>query len=471
MTCRVFGAPAPIVKWSRNGKELTGGRYTVLESGDLNINNVQFDDAGTYTCFAENKFGDVQASSKFIVRRHTYITDGPEDYEVTAGQQATFRCNAVADEELPLKIIWLGRDHEIDFELEPRFISTSDSSLTITQTIELDSGTYTCVAKTRLDEASAQATLIVQDVPNAPEMKSVVCNKLDATIEWTPKGDNRSPILHYVIQYNTSFTPDTWEVAHDSVPAVDSKYNVPMSPWANYMFRVVAINKIGPSNPSAHSSVCTTQPEVPFKNPDNVEGEGDQPDNLVIKWTPMPEIDHNAPGFHYLIEYRRDLPNVQFTSVNIDEWTTSRFVVENQESFKQYRIKVAAVNDEGKANVSPKEVIGYSGENTPIHAPSNFTLNFIQTPTTALLSWQPVSIDSVRGHFKGYKIKTWTDTKTYREIQVQGDATQALVTNFVPFSKNYAQVYVYNGKYNGPASATLTFDTPPGGKQIDSYRN
>ncbi len=26
-------------------------------------------------------------------------------------------------------------------------------------------------------------------------------------------GDNRAPILTYKIQYNTSFTPDTWETA------------------------------------------------------------------------------------------------------------------------------------------------------------------------------------------------------------------------------------------------------------------
>lgn len=60
---------------------------------------------------------------------------------------------------------------------------------------------------------------------------------------------------------------------------------VPMSPWANYTFRIVAWNKIGQSTPSPHSDMCTTQPEVPHKNPDNVIGEGDQPDNLVIKWT------------------------------------------------------------------------------------------------------------------------------------------------------------------------------------------
>lgn len=122
------------------------------------------------------------------------------------------------------------------------------------------------------------------DVPNPPKIKGVTCHKKDATINWFPLGDNRAPILHYTIQYNTSFTPDVWEVAYDSVPAVDMSYNVPMSPWANYTFRVIAWNKIGPSGPSSHSEVCTTQPEVPHKNPDHVIGAGNRSDNLVIKW-------------------------------------------------------------------------------------------------------------------------------------------------------------------------------------------
>lgn len=58
-----------------------------------------------------------------------------------------------------------------------------------------------------------------------------------------------------------------------------------MSPWANYTFRVIAWNKIGPSLPSSHSQVCTTQPDVPYKNPDNVEGKGTEPNNIVISWT------------------------------------------------------------------------------------------------------------------------------------------------------------------------------------------
>lgn len=156
-----------------------------------------------------------------------------------------FRCNAVTDPSLPLIIDWLSNGEPIDFEMEPRFIRSTDYSLMITKTTELDSGIYTCVAHTDLDEARAQATLIVQDVPNAPRLISVTCMSTEANVQWIPMGDNRAPILHYTIQHNTSFTPDTWEIARDHVAATEQRYQVPMSPWANYTFRVIAHNKIG----------------------------------------------------------------------------------------------------------------------------------------------------------------------------------------------------------------------------------
>jgi len=113
----------------------------------------------------------------------------------------------------------------------------------------------------------------------------IICNKRNAVVKWRPNGDNRAPILRYTIEYNTSFNPDTWLVASNNVPASSPTYIVPMTPWANYTFRVIAKNKIGKSSPSLHSSVCTTQPDIPYKNPGNIEVSGTKPSNLVISWT------------------------------------------------------------------------------------------------------------------------------------------------------------------------------------------
>lgn len=468
MICRVFGAPKPEVKWIRNGLELTGGRYKVQENGDLMITQVGFADAGNYTCHAVNKFGTKEASGSLAVKEHTRITDEPIDYEVAAGNPATFRCNAVADSALDLQIKWLNDGEEIDFENEPRFLRTNDNSLTISKTAELDSGVYICVASTDLDEARAQATLIVQDVPNPPRLKGVRCNSHDAAVSWEPLGDNRAPILHYTIQYNTSFTPDSWEVAFDKIPATDFTYTVAMSPWANYTFRILAFNKIGTSLPSGHSEQCSTQADVPFKNPDNVEGKGTKPDNLVISWTHMPQIEHNAPHFQYRVYWKRDVAAEKWNTEDIYDWEQSNILISGQPTFQRYRIKVVAINEMGESNMAAKEVIGYSGEDTPTDFPLNFTMLQVTGSTSAVLSWNPVPPESVRGHFKGYKIQTWTENDSednYREIHVKGDSgdsSKALVTKFTPDAINYARVLVYNSRFNGPPSATIDFKTPEG---------
>lgn len=68
LICRVLGAPKPNVKWIQNGRELTGGRYDVQGNGDLIIADVQFDDKGNYTCYAENKLGNTSASARLDIK-------------------------------------------------------------------------------------------------------------------------------------------------------------------------------------------------------------------------------------------------------------------------------------------------------------------------------------------------------------------------------------------------------------------
>lgn len=90
--------------------------------------------------------------------------------------------------------------------------------------------------------------------------------------------------MYYTVEYNTSYVPDTWSVASSDIPASNQTYTVPMNPWTNYTFRVIATNKIGKSVPSLHSRVCSSQPDVPYDNPENVEAFGTEPTNLVISW-------------------------------------------------------------------------------------------------------------------------------------------------------------------------------------------
>ena len=110
-------------------------------------------------------------------------------------------------------------------------------------------------------------------------------------------------------------------------------------------------------------------------------------------------------------------------------------------------------------------MIGYSGESEPSEAPRNFTLREKIGPRSALVSWEPVSRESINGHFKGYKIQTWTEDtgeEKLREIIMKSDSTQSLVQSFKPHALNHARVLAFNGAYNGPPSNIITFRMPEG---------
>ena len=71
-----------------------------------------------------------------------------KDYEAEAGSTATFRCHAEHDLSLPLRITWFKDGQYIHVNANNRFVQSSDHSLAITRTTEMDSGTYTCKVST-----------------------------------------------------------------------------------------------------------------------------------------------------------------------------------------------------------------------------------------------------------------------------------------------------------------------------------
>lgn len=76
----------------------------------------------------------------------------------------------------------------------------------------------------------------------------------------------------------------------------------------------------------------------------------------------MPEIEHNAPRFQYRVYWKRDISGDQWNTQDIVNWKQSELVIPNLPTFEKYVIKVVAINEKGEANVAPKEIIGYSGE-------------------------------------------------------------------------------------------------------------
>ena len=109
------------------------------------------------------------------------------------------------------------------------------------------------------------------------------------------------------------------------------------------------------------------------------------------------------------------------------------------------------------------EVIGWSGEARPTEAPRNFMNIPPIEPKTSTFKWEPVSLESIRGHFRGYKIQTWTAEESEdqrREVSVSNNVTHVLISILKPNSRNYVQVLAFNSQYNGPASERIEVITP-----------
>ncbi|PVD25027.1 hypothetical protein C0Q70_15524 [Pomacea canaliculata] len=325
LTCRVAGKPDPIITWYKDNQQISSGRYKIMPSGELYITQVVLSDAGLYTCEAKNIFNVTSSSGKLLVRRKTLIEQKPLDLEVNAGTDATFTCSATTDPEEvdKLQIKWLKDNKEISADADRMTTNKQNNSLTISGTIVRDSGSYTCVATNGLDQEEASAMLTVRDRPDSPtDVKVEKCATQNATVSWIPGSYNNAPVqyYYYVIQYNTSFSPDTWNFG----VRVDSDYNVSnvsLTSWANFTFRVIAYNQIGESEPSFPTLItCKTRPDRPRMHPQNLQTIGDRPGYLHIKWTPMPEIQQNGPGFMYILQYEREGYPTGVQQIPIDDW-------------------------------------------------------------------------------------------------------------------------------------------------------
>lgn len=128
-----------------------------------------------------------------------------------------------------------------------------------------------------------------QDKPNRPELSSTICDKGKAHLNWRSTGDNNAPLQHYIVE-SVVYIHDYGRSYVSTIHASAQNYTVvPVRPWSNYVFRVIAKNKIGRSNPS-FEHFCSTDPDVPYSNPENVGAAGTEPNNLVIIWTVRSDV-------------------------------------------------------------------------------------------------------------------------------------------------------------------------------------
>ncbi|XP_064512002.1 neuronal cell adhesion molecule isoform X33 [Pseudopipra pipra] len=474
LDCAYFGSPKPEIEWFKGvkGSILRGNEYVFHDNGTLEIPVAQKDSTGTYTCVARNELGKIQNEVHLEIKDPTMIIKQPEYKVVQRYGQVSFECIIKHDSTLLPTVIWLKDNDELPDD--ERFLVGKDN-LTIMNVTDKDDGTYTCIVNTTLDSVSASAVLTVVARPNPP-FDLELTGQLERSIElsWIPGDENNSPITHFVIEYEDGLhEPGVWHYQTE-VPGTQTTVQLKLSPYVNYSFRVVAVNKIGRSQPSEPSEQYLTKSASPDENPANVQGIGSEPDNLVITWESLKGFQSNGPGLQYKVSWRQKDVDDEWTSVIVAN--VSKYIVSGTPTFVPYEIKVQALNDLGYAP-EPSEVIGHSGEDLPMVAPGNVQVHVINS-TLAKVHWDPVPLKTVRGHLQGYKVYYWKvqslSRRSRRHVEkkiltFRGNKTFGMLPGLEPYSSYKLNVRVVNGKGEGPASPDKVFKTPEGVPSSPSY--
>ncbi|XP_058276445.1 neuronal cell adhesion molecule isoform X16 [Hirundo rustica] len=477
LDCAYFGSPKPEIEWFKGvkGSILRGNEYVFHDNGTLEIPVAQKNSAGTYTCVARNELGKIQNEVQLEIKDPTMIIKQPEYKVIQRYGQVSFECIIKHDSTLLPTVTWLKDNDELPDD--ERFLVGKDN-LTIMNVTDKDDGTYTCIVNTTLDSVSASAVLTVVAAPPTPAIIYARPNppfdleltgQLERSIElsWIPGDENNSPITNFVIEYEDALhEPGVWHYQTE-VPGTQTTVQLKLSPYVNYSFRVIAVNKIGRSQPSEPSEQYLTKSASPDENPANVQGIGSEPDNLVITWEPLKGFQSNGPGLQYKVSWRQKDVDDEWTSVIVAN--VSKYIVSGTPTFVPYEIKVQALNDLGYAP-EPSEVIGHSGEDLPMVAPGNVQVHVINS-TLAKVHWDPVPLKTVRGHLQGYKVYYWKvqslSRRSRRHVEkkiltFRGNKTFGMLPGLEPYSSYMLNVRVVNGKGEGPASPDKVFKTPEG---------
>ncbi|XP_037832766.1 neural cell adhesion molecule L1-like protein isoform X3 [Kryptolebias marmoratus] len=472
INCTVFSSPPSNISWNKEEKAVEWERFQISESGQaLKIISTEKDDSGKYVCEAGNTEGTSTLTAVLNVKDPTKIVSPPQDIQVISGTSARLMCEAEYDESLQdtFEVLWRKDGVEILLSSEENFRYSVKGGLLQIMNVNLsDQGTYTCIAKTHLDEDAATAVLTVLDVPDAPTKLKIsdIKSETNIVLTWVPGSDHNSSITEFVVEYEESH----WEAGRwkelQKVVGNQATAELFLQGNLNYQFRVYAVNAIGPGPPSETTERYPTPPAAPDRNPENIKIQGHLPHQMDISWDPLLPIEYNGPGLEYNVSYRK--LGVQ------DDWKMHlvqrpSFIVKDTPTFVPYEIKVQSRNSFG-SGPEPKTVTGYSGEDVPTAAPQDVAVEMINS-TAVIVSWTPVPPATVRGHLGGYnvywqrlksllnpgKILNKSDSQSF-----PGNRSHVIVPGLEPFSEYKLTVNVFNKKGKGPRSDPVTFNTPEG---------
>lgn len=248
----IGGTPVPTVKWYKNKKVIEEEEITYENRvTKYIIEKTTIETEAEYTCVAENEVGKAETTCDITIQEKPTITVDTKFISQKIRKGTTYIVKGTVTGYPEPELIW--RRDTVTMTTDSRVKITREGNevtLQLTDVERDDTGKYTILVKNNAGTATVELTLKVIDKPERPSALDITDVKKDSVvIEWTPPIDDGGlEITKYAIE---KCDPDkmVWIKVAEVEKTIVTYCVQKLAPNAQYIFRVVAENPIGVSEP------------------------------------------------------------------------------------------------------------------------------------------------------------------------------------------------------------------------------
>ncbi|XP_077420108.1 neogenin 1a isoform X3 [Vanacampus margaritifer] len=487
LPCVAAGFPTPHTRWMFKEilLEESEGRRELLGGGSLQISNLTEDDAGIYTCVADNTNATIEAQAQLTVQVPPQFVKRPSNIYAHESMDIVFECEVTGSPAPTVKWVKNG-DAVIPSDY---FKIVKEHDLQVLGLVKSDEGFYQCLAENDAGniQSSAQLIILNHDValpplpppsltpnttdhvtpgsggvagpagptPSAPRdvVASLVSTRF-IKLTWRPPAEPHGDELTYSVFYSQEGTSRE-RVVNTSRPGELQVTIQNLMPDTKYRFRVVAHNINGQGESSAGLKVAT-QAEVQVPGPaPNLQATSNTPTSVTLSWDKP--LTGNGEVLTYKLYYTdKSIGNEQDVDVDGPSYTMTGLKKNTQYSFR-----VVANNKHGPG-VSTDDILVRTLSDVPSAPPQNFTLE-VQNSKSIMLRWQPPPSNSQNGEITGYKIRYRKGSRRSETAETTGGTQLSKLIDGLERGTEYSfRVSAITVNGTGPATdwtATETFES------------
>uniref|UniRef100_A0A1A9UCU1 Titin n=1 Tax=Glossina austeni TaxID=7395 RepID=A0A1A9UCU1_GLOAU len=458
LSCIFGGIPEPKIIWKRNGQvfETSTMRYE-NRVAKYTIERTTIETEAEYTCVAENEMGKVETSCHVTMQEKPGI-EVEEKYLIQKlRSDAKVSIPALVKGYPKPQVTWYKETNLLKttkyLNIE---ITDTTTSITIERVTRKDTGRYKIVAENECGSDTVECTITVLDKPSTPKSLLIKETKKDSvTLEWEPPEDDGGMEINKYILEKCDLQKKVWMKVADFDKNTRSYVIQKLSVNCEYMFRILAVNPIGESDPTESQIITITKKDKPSPPRQPIEVSGMNDKSFTLSWE-TPETDGGAKILEYIVEIK-EFHETEYRLLGSTNGNVPHIFVNNVEKDHAYTFKIYAKNEVGLSDaLETEDKVVVSRRITPPSPPQNLRTPDI-TSRSVTLDWE-VPAHNGGSEITGYCVekRSSTSTKWTKVVTLNAHNLQYTVDNLKEKCEYWFRVSAENEVGLGAPAVTDT---------------